>query len=195
MWSEVTVCGLTEIRILFKVKVKISQLCLTLCDPMDCSAWNSPGQNTGGGSLSLLQGIFPTQGSNPGLLHCKWNLCLLSHKGSPMFTMFTSKLNYEVNYVYLYNKNYQAVFQSACLLSLSPAMSSWCSASLLVSGPISFCFCFCFVFFLITRYVVVFHCYFDFKFPNEKWCWLVFHRFIWPMNFWGWSVCTNIPYY
>ena len=35
------------------------------------SPWNSPGQNTGGGSLSLLQGIFPTQGLNPGLLHCR----------------------------------------------------------------------------------------------------------------------------
>ena len=34
------------------------------------SPWNPPGQNTGVGSLSLLQGIFPTQGSNPGLLHC-----------------------------------------------------------------------------------------------------------------------------
>ena len=34
--------------------------------------WNSPGQNTGVGSCSLLQGIFPTQGSNPGLLHCRW---------------------------------------------------------------------------------------------------------------------------
>ena len=35
--------------------------------------WNSPGQNTGVGSLSLLQGIFPTQGSNPGLPHCRRN--------------------------------------------------------------------------------------------------------------------------
>ena len=35
------------------------------------SPWNSPGQNTGVGSLSLLQGIFPTQGSNPGLPHCR----------------------------------------------------------------------------------------------------------------------------
>ena len=47
------------------------------------SPWNSPGQNTGVGSLSLLQGIFPTQGSNPGLLHCRWILYQLSHKGSP----------------------------------------------------------------------------------------------------------------
>ena len=47
------------------------------------SPWNSPGQNTGVGSLSLLQGIFPTQGLNPGLLHCRQILYQLSHKGSP----------------------------------------------------------------------------------------------------------------
>ena len=47
------------------------------------SPWNSPGQNTGVGSLSLLQGIFPTQGSNPGLLHYRWILYQLSHKGRP----------------------------------------------------------------------------------------------------------------
>ena len=47
------------------------------------SPWNSPGQNPGVGSLSLLQGIFPTQGSNPGLPHCGQILYQLSHKGSP----------------------------------------------------------------------------------------------------------------
>ena len=46
------------------------------------SPWNSPGQNTGVGSLSLLQGTFSTQGSNPGLLHCRQILNQLSHKGS-----------------------------------------------------------------------------------------------------------------
>ena len=45
--------------------------------------WSFPGQNTGVGSLSLLQGIFPTQGSNPGLLHCRWIFYQLSHQGSP----------------------------------------------------------------------------------------------------------------
>ena len=45
--------------------------------------WNSPGQNTEVGSLSLLQGIFPTQGSNSGLPHCRRILYQLSHKGSP----------------------------------------------------------------------------------------------------------------
>ena len=47
------------------------------------SLWKSPGQNTGVGSPSLLQGIFPTQGLNPGLLHCRLILYQLSHKGSP----------------------------------------------------------------------------------------------------------------
>ena len=47
------------------------------------SPWNSPGQNNGVVSLSLLQGIFPTQGSNPGFPQCRWILCQLSHKGSP----------------------------------------------------------------------------------------------------------------
>ena len=47
------------------------------------SPWNSPGKKTGVGSLSFLQGIFPTQGLNPGLLHCRWILYQLSHKGSP----------------------------------------------------------------------------------------------------------------
>ena len=47
------------------------------------SPWNSPGQNTGVGSHFLLQGIFPTQGSNPGLPHCRHILFQLSHQGSP----------------------------------------------------------------------------------------------------------------
>ena len=47
-----------------KVKVKVVQSCSTLCDPMDSSPRNSPGRNTEEGSLSLLRGIFPTQGLN-----------------------------------------------------------------------------------------------------------------------------------
>ena len=44
--------------------------------------WNSPGQNTGVGCHSLLHGIFPTQGSNPGLLHCRQIVYCVSHQGS-----------------------------------------------------------------------------------------------------------------
>ena len=47
------------------------------------SPWNSPGQNTGVGSLSLLQGIFPTQRSNPGLPHCRRVLYQLTTRGVP----------------------------------------------------------------------------------------------------------------
>ena len=50
---------------------------------MDWSPWHCPIQNIGVGSLSLLQGIFPTQRLNPGLLHYRWILYQLSHKGSP----------------------------------------------------------------------------------------------------------------
>ena len=54
-----------------------------IASPWIYSPWNSPGQNTGMGSLSLLQGIFLTQRSNPGLPPCRQILCWLSHKGSP----------------------------------------------------------------------------------------------------------------
>ena len=50
------------------------------------SLWNSPGQNMGMGSLSLLQVILPTQGSNPGLLYHRWIPYQMSHKGSPLFS-------------------------------------------------------------------------------------------------------------
>ena len=66
-----------------KVKVKVAQSCRTLRPHGLYSPWNSPDQNTGVGSLSLLQGIFPTQGSNPGVPHCRRILYQLSHKGSP----------------------------------------------------------------------------------------------------------------
>ena len=59
------------------VKVKVAQVV------SESSPWNSPGQNTGVDSHFLLQGIFPTQGSNPGLVHYRRILYQLSHKRSP----------------------------------------------------------------------------------------------------------------
>ena len=67
--------------------VKVTQSCLTLQPHGLHSPQNSPGQNTGVGSLFLLQGIFPTQGSNPGILHWRQVLYLLSHKGSIITTL------------------------------------------------------------------------------------------------------------
>ena len=65
-------------------EVKVTQSCLDSLQPHGLySSWNSPGQNTGAGSLSLLQGIFPILGLNPGLPRCRWILYQLSHRGSP----------------------------------------------------------------------------------------------------------------
>ena len=75
------------------MKVKVAQSCPTLRSHRLYSPWNSLGQNTGVGSLSLLQGIFPTQGSNPGLLHCRWILYQLSHQGSPRILEWVSLSN------------------------------------------------------------------------------------------------------
>ena len=72
----------------WNVKVKVAKSCLILCDSMDYySPWNSLGQNTGVGSLFLLQQIFPTQGSNPGLPHWRPVLYQLSYKESPASTV------------------------------------------------------------------------------------------------------------
>ena len=67
----------------------IAQSCPALCDPMDYSPpgsfvhKDSLGKNTGVGCYTFLQGTFPTQGSNPGLPHCRQILYYLSHQGSP----------------------------------------------------------------------------------------------------------------
>ena len=71
----------------------VTQLNLTLCNPTDysppgCSVHgDSPGKNTGVGCHALLQGTFPTKGSNPDLPHCKRILYRLIHQGSPCFTI------------------------------------------------------------------------------------------------------------
>ena len=71
------------------VQCLVTQLCPTLCDPMDCSLpgssvlGDSPGKNTGLGCHALLQGLLLTQVSNPGLLHCRWILYQLSQQESP----------------------------------------------------------------------------------------------------------------
>ena len=75
--------------------------CPTLCNPMDCSPPGSsvhgggrisPGRNIGVGCHALLQRIFPTQGSNPGFLHCWRILCHLSQQGSPRILQWVAYL-------------------------------------------------------------------------------------------------------
>ena len=78
----------------------ISESCSVMSDSLQphglYSPWNSPGQNPGVGSLSLLQGIFPTQGLSPGLLYCRQILYQLSHQGSPCIS--TEPYSYSFTY-------------------------------------------------------------------------------------------------
>ena len=67
------------------MKVKVAQSCPTLQPHGLYSPWNSPGQNTGVGSISLLQGIFSTQELNPGLLHRRQMIYQLSYEGSSYY--------------------------------------------------------------------------------------------------------------
>ena len=66
------------------MKVKITQLCLILCDPMDYTVHRIlQARILEWVAFPFSGGIFPTQGSNPGHLHCRQILYQLSHKGSP----------------------------------------------------------------------------------------------------------------
>ena len=77
----------------------VAQWCPTLCDPMDCSPpgssvhGDSPGKNTRVGCHTLLQGIFPTQESDPGIWHCRRILYFLSHQRSPLSDLLEFKLD------------------------------------------------------------------------------------------------------
>ena len=91
-WSEGSLSGACHDHLwmtLCAVLCLVAQSCLTIFDPMDCSLsgfsvhGDSPGKNTTVGCHALLQGSFPTQGSNPSFPHCWQILHHLSHKGSP----------------------------------------------------------------------------------------------------------------
>ena len=79
------------------------------------SPWISPGQNTGVGRLSLLQGVFPTQGLNPGILHRRQILYQLSHKGSWIIghNLATGQQQwYDLNFLFETNSQYLTILKS-----------------------------------------------------------------------------------
>ena len=90
----VSQCLRLRIALRMHVCVLVPQSCLTLCDPMECSPSGSSvhgilqAKNTGVCCHSLPQGIFLTQGSNPGLLHCSQILYCLSHQGNRSYGNF-----------------------------------------------------------------------------------------------------------
>ena len=86
-----------------KSKVLVTQSCPTLCHPRDCSPpgssvhRDSPGMNTGVDCYVFLQGIFPTQELNRGLLHCRQILYQLSYQGNPYSSLILLKFLQETD--------------------------------------------------------------------------------------------------
>ena len=102
-----------EQYVLVAVVLLAAQLCLTLWDLVDPARlllcrWDSPGKNTGVDRHSLLQKIFPTQGSNPGLLHCRQILYCLSYREDPKQHGWSEKINSQnesrAQYIYIKQK-------------------------------------------------------------------------------------------
>ena len=102
-WSLLLIPPLTQHRP-SKWKARITALWSESCSVMSnsfqpCGLYsprNSSGQNTGVGSPSLLQGVFPTQGSNPGLLHQRWIIYQVSHKESPTLQFSSVQFSWSV---------------------------------------------------------------------------------------------------
>ena len=102
------------------------------------SPWNSPGQNTGVGSLSLLQGIFPTQGWNLGLPHCRRILLPAGPQGSPRilgwaaypFSMGSSRLRNRTGVSYIAGRYFTSwAMRGACFLCLTVLLDIFAPSS------------------------------------------------------------------
>ena len=102
----------------------LTQSCPTHCDPMDCSLpgssvhEDSPGKNTGVGCHAFLQGIFPTQGSNPGLPHCvciSIYLCIYIYIYiSILLLMNISISSFQLLQIKLYENSCTRLFMDIC---------------------------------------------------------------------------------
>ena len=141
----------------------VTQSCLTLCDPKDCSPLsssvngNSPDKNTEVGCRTLLQGKFPIQGSNPCLPHCRQILYHLSHQGSPRILEWVA---------YLFSRgsslpgNWTGV---SCIAG--EFFTSWATGKSMV--------------------VVIFHCIYVF--------WFLMHKIKYSKVFNGYYISSSVP--
>ena len=92
---------------------------------MDCSPpgprflwpWNSPGKNAAVGHHSLFQGIFPTQGWNPGLPHCRQMLYPLSHQGSPYPNAYVMPFIFTHTHKQSVSQFNSHIHQATCLIA------------------------------------------------------------------------------
>ena len=81
------------------------------------SLWNSPYENTGVSNLSLLQGIFPTEGSNPGLPHCRWILHQLSLREALIYVYAFFSDFLSINVVIEYSVEFPVLYSMSLLLT------------------------------------------------------------------------------
>ena len=93
--------------------------------------WNFPGKNTGVGHHFLLQGIFPTQGSNTGLLHCSWILYHLSHQESPSLGIHHLIKSVSVQFSSVQLLSHVRLFATQWTTACQPSLSFTISESLL----------------------------------------------------------------
>ena len=109
---------LKEVSIIFIQFSSVTQLCPTLCNPMSCSPpgssvhGDSPGKDARAGCHALLQGTFPTQGSNPGILKYRQILYRLSHQGSPTYTPSAITNANNVRFYFFFSDHYSFYFSS-----------------------------------------------------------------------------------
>ena len=113
-----------------------AQSCPTPCDSVDCIPpgspvhEESPGKNTGVGGHALLQGIFPTQGANPGLRHCRWILYHLSQQGSLRAALWTKWIQH--------TKHWRPIWHTSALYvppAAAAVLLTWSSLCILSPGP------------------------------------------------------------
>ena len=116
---------------IYKVCCWVAQLCPTLLQPHGLwptrllCPWDSPGKNTGVGCHFLLQGMFPTQGSNPGLLHCRQSL-LSEPPGEPSTGFHTPK-NWEFRISeFKKHTHFSPIWWPRCVLDMWPVeLQNW----------------------------------------------------------------------
>ena len=113
--SGSSVHGIFQARVLEWVGVSFSRL---LCP------WDFPGKSTGVGCCFLPQGIFPTQGSNPGLLHCRQTLYHLSHQGSPTTFIDPAKSYFSIFYSWT-SCTFMSITNFFCQTSPSSKLEAW----------------------------------------------------------------------
>ena len=112
-----------DVHNIYMLLCLVTQLCLILCDPMDCSLPGSsihghaPGKKTGVGCHAFFQGTFQTQGSKPGLPHCWLILYHLNPPGKPLYMCgCVCVCMYVSIYLSIYIYIYKASCREMCIL-------------------------------------------------------------------------------